>query len=282
MNYILQVIGLPCDNVSLRSILLRLLQTKREKRASILMKKYIRSFVDRKLKSLSTYTSLPLINQMEVVLMDLPNEISNLFLIHEKLICSKSEILEFCDSIQELAQTLVKPVDEQPLIDNEFSLNEMEIFNYDPEWLSDDIESVTSDSSSVISPGRGATQRRGATRGRGTVRGRGRVKIRSSNPPNRESRSDSTDLDSTYTDDSSQNCVPMSENVESDEMTVCVSPSPSSAVRAKRSKKNEGKVIKRGRGRPRKNLITIPEDSEDTVRDYINHEVSDVSHSSVK
>ncbi len=228
----------------------------------------LRSFVDRKLKSLSSYTSLPFINQMEVVLIDLPNEISNLFLIHDKLTCSKSEILEFCDSIQDLAHSLITTTDEQEKIypdeqqqihPDEQQMNEMEVFNYDSELQSDGAESVVSNRSSV------------GGRERGTVLAKKGGRVYSFNPPNRDSTSDSTELESTYTDDGSQTSAPESEISEPHKMII--------DVRAKRQKKSEGKVTKRGRGRPRKNLKTIVEDSEDSVLDYINKEFSDASNS---
>lgn len=73
----------------------------------------LRSFVELKLLSLSTYTKLPFVNRMEMVLNDLPVEISSLFLLNEKLTCDKEEILDFCDSIQDIVETKHGPVDQE-------------------------------------------------------------------------------------------------------------------------------------------------------------------------
>lgn len=70
----------------------------------------LRSFMERKLISLSKYTTLPFINQMEIALNDLPIQISSLFIVKEKLTCKKSEILDFCDSIEELVDTMREKV----------------------------------------------------------------------------------------------------------------------------------------------------------------------------
>lgn len=66
----------------------------------------LRSFVELKLKSLSSYTTLPFLNQMEMVLADLPNPISKLFLVNEIMTSNKAVILDFCDSIQDLVVTM--------------------------------------------------------------------------------------------------------------------------------------------------------------------------------
>lgn len=66
----------------------------------------LRSFVERKLESLSTFTTLPLINQMEMVMNDLPIEISTLFITNEKMTSNKAEILNFCDTVCDLADTM--------------------------------------------------------------------------------------------------------------------------------------------------------------------------------
>ena len=66
----------------------------------------LRSFVQRKMKAMSTYTSLSLQNQLDMILIDLPNEISNLFLIKNKTNCTKNEVLKFCDSIQEYVEDM--------------------------------------------------------------------------------------------------------------------------------------------------------------------------------
>ncbi|KAJ6642671.1 RNA-directed DNA polymerase from mobile element jockey [Pseudolycoriella hygida] len=97
--------------------------------------KSLRSFVELKLMALSTYTTLPFINQIEMVMDDLPVEISSLFVSHGKMTDSKIEILNFCDSIADLLEDLCKTnkeaedkVEEES---NEPSGNRsMEIFNF--------------------------------------------------------------------------------------------------------------------------------------------------------
>lgn len=54
------------------------------------------------MKALSTYTRLSVENQLEIVLNELPVEVSSLFIIYDKMHSSKTEILEFCDTIQEI------------------------------------------------------------------------------------------------------------------------------------------------------------------------------------
>lgn len=61
----------------------------------------LRSFVSRKMDVLSTYTTLSIANQIEVILSELPNSIANSFIVEDKLNSTKEEILEFCDTIQE-------------------------------------------------------------------------------------------------------------------------------------------------------------------------------------
>ncbi len=64
----------------------------------------LRSFVARKMNALSTYTTLSVENQLEVILPQLPNEIANIFIEEDKTYSSKNEILEFCDVIQEVCE----------------------------------------------------------------------------------------------------------------------------------------------------------------------------------
>lgn len=66
----------------------------------------LRGFFIDKMDAISTYTSLNFKNQIEIILADLPNEISNLFIIKDKMNSSKADILKFCDSIQEFANSL--------------------------------------------------------------------------------------------------------------------------------------------------------------------------------
>ncbi|KAJ6647756.1 hypothetical protein Bhyg_02979 [Pseudolycoriella hygida] len=59
------------------------------------------SFVERKMNALSAYTSLPLENQLEIILSELPIQIANVFIAQDKLNRTKAEMLEFCELLQE-------------------------------------------------------------------------------------------------------------------------------------------------------------------------------------
>lgn len=96
----------------------------------------LRSFFEQKLKSLAKFTTLPFINQVEMVLTDLPVEISTLFITNEKMTGDKESILEFCDSIHEFVDTM-KEAQPQPVEDlsNESSnepepLKRLEVFHF--------------------------------------------------------------------------------------------------------------------------------------------------------
>lgn len=120
----------------------------------------LRSFVHRKIKAVTTCTSLSLENQLEMISIELPNEISNQFIVQDKMHCKKEEILEFCDSIQEFvddstARNMTAITHSVSVSDVENTIiQDMEIFNYDPDQ---------SESSSV-----GATRNRSS---RGSDRG---------------------------------------------------------------------------------------------------------------
>lgn len=66
----------------------------------------LRSFVEKKISSLSKFTTLSLSHQMEIIITELLDAISNLFMMNEKIYRSKDDILEFCDSIQELVEVM--------------------------------------------------------------------------------------------------------------------------------------------------------------------------------
>lgn len=185
----------------------------------------LRKFVENKLRGLSMYTSLQLVHQMEVILMELPNEISNMFLINEKIFCSKLEILEFCDSIQDFAQKLKKTVQSPTRVCYGIQQKGLDMGS-ESEWHSD-LEQVNTSRSTI-----------------GKVRGTGR----SSRIQNQESDRESTEIDLSNTDDSFQ--MFPSDNDTSDSTSAHNSPK-------RVCKKNAGKVAKRGR---RKNLITITEE----------------------
>lgn len=132
----------------------------------------LRSFVNRKIISLSTYTTLTLNNQMEVILSELPNEIANLFILNLKMNSTKSEILEFCNSIQEFVDGLnaeapasgsVTPTPQSEQQQCEV-VQDMEIFNYESDVHSEVESSEGQSSGSACSRKRGKNK---ATRGRG-------------------------------------------------------------------------------------------------------------------
>lgn len=138
----------------------------------------LRSFMERKLMSLSTFTTLPFINQMEMAMNDLPIEISSIFITNEKMTSGKAEILDLCDSIQDLVETmrettqgLLTNIEESSQPSNHMEIessrqtNLMEIF--------DESDSMSVDDTPESSHGRD----RGAkdvTRGAIAKRGRGR------------------------------------------------------------------------------------------------------------
>ncbi|KAG4075684.1 hypothetical protein HA402_003509 [Bradysia odoriphaga] len=93
----------------------------------------LRSFVEQKLNGFSSYTTLPLINQMEMVLCDLPNEISCLFLVNDIMTSSKTEILDFCDAVQDLVLTMCQKPDTQDEehLEPQNPFNALEIYRSD-------------------------------------------------------------------------------------------------------------------------------------------------------
>lgn len=106
-----------------------------ELRVEFLKETNLRTFFVKKLNALSTYTTLTLNNQLEMILSELPNEISNLFLMDLKLNCTKKEILEFCDLMQEFVDRMhaetsgnIAPTT-QPDQQSDI-IQDMEIFNY--------------------------------------------------------------------------------------------------------------------------------------------------------
>lgn len=100
----------------------------------------LRSFVARKMEALSTYTTLSVENQLEVILLELPKSIANSFIVEDKLNSTKEEILEFCDLIQEFvedANTEAESAPSSPTLSSDThscfassSVNELEIFTY--------------------------------------------------------------------------------------------------------------------------------------------------------
>lgn len=96
----------------------------------------LRSFVNRKFSSFSKYTTMPLINQMEMILNELPTKISHLFMVNEKFDCGKEDILDFCDSIEDVVQKFIEdentPDTKRAQKTQNEPLNRMEVFKYDP------------------------------------------------------------------------------------------------------------------------------------------------------
>lgn len=92
-----------------------------------------RSFVARKMNAMATYTTLSVENQLEIILSELPNEISNIFIVEDKLNCSKAEIFEFCDLIQEHCESTNQETTTTPTTNSDVPSNvnqELEIFDY--------------------------------------------------------------------------------------------------------------------------------------------------------
>lgn len=153
----------------------------------------LRSFIERKLMSLSKYTTLPFINQIEIVMNDLPIEISTLFITNEKMTGDKSEILDFCDSINDLVETMretiAEPLTRDNIEDSNQPLNQMEIFDYRPDSEPSESESMSVDDALESSHGRGRGRGRakGVTRGAIEKRGRGRPKKLKPIPESNES-----------------------------------------------------------------------------------------------
>ncbi|KAJ6624806.1 hypothetical protein Bhyg_03722 [Pseudolycoriella hygida] len=100
----------------------------------------LRSFVNRKLLGLSTYTTLAFVNQMEIILNDLPEELAYLFMVNEIFNCSADDLLDFCDSVQEVVDTHNKGSKVEKL--QQFSMN-TEDLNCDTDELSDSASSAS-------------------------------------------------------------------------------------------------------------------------------------------
>lgn len=114
---------------------------------------------------------------------DLPVEISSLFITNEKMTANKAEILDFCDSIQDLVGTMRET--EVPLTDEQLNQpsNQMEIFDFqlEPErfeqFESDQSGQMSVDSDTPLSI-------RGRSRGRGRcAKGVTRVIKKRGRPP---------------------------------------------------------------------------------------------------
>lgn len=151
----------------------------------------LRGFVEKKLSALASYTTLPFINRMEMILNDLPTAISRHFLLHEKLTCDETEILDFCDCIQHViedscdtenrnvaaAENSERESENRANIEivENVPMNRMEIFNFATESDANESTMMCDDSEpgddlGVPGPskrgrGSGRSVKRGATRG---------------------------------------------------------------------------------------------------------------------
>lgn len=126
----------------------------------------LRSFVNQKFSGFATYTTLPLINQMEMILNELPTEVAHLFMVNEKFDCEKQDILDFCDSIEDVvANSIQGRQDIQDTEPIQEPLNRMEVFQYDKNDTDGSDETIINRSST--------------SRGRGKIvvsgRGNGRI-----------------------------------------------------------------------------------------------------------
>lgn len=126
----------------------------------------LRTFVNQKFAIMAKYTTLPLINQMEIILNDLPSQVAIHFFLNEKFDCNKNDILDFCDAIQEIVEYNIEDQDIQVNVNE--PLNRMEVFNYHI----DDVEVDNPDDGVSMSL---QAQSSSTIRGRGRGRGRGRV-----------------------------------------------------------------------------------------------------------
>ncbi len=111
-------------------------------------------FVSVKLSNLEKFTTLPFINRMEIILNELPVEISYLFMVNEMFNRTQNEILEFCYSVQDVADNYIQ------------SLNHFEVASNASDHS--DFGLLTSREESSSSS-RGNRSRRGRTRGQGRI-----------------------------------------------------------------------------------------------------------------
>ncbi|KAJ6640628.1 hypothetical protein Bhyg_05559 [Pseudolycoriella hygida] len=141
----------------------------------------LRSFMSEKMKALSTYTRLSFENQLDIILNELPVEVSNLFIVYDKINCSKTDLLEFCDSIQEIVEDMCDEPDRNVTltvnpIEQKHVMQDLEIFNCDSETVSEIISSeISSWESETSDPEKDA---KSAKRRRGKVLGGRPLKIK--------------------------------------------------------------------------------------------------------
>lgn len=103
----------------------------------------LRSFVLRKMKALSTYTSLSVQNQLEIILNELPVEVSNLFIVHDKIHCTKADILDFCDTLEDYLEEECDEPDKNvtitanPIEQSQLVVQDLEVFENYTETVSE-------------------------------------------------------------------------------------------------------------------------------------------------
>lgn len=93
----------------------------------------LRSFVERKFAMMAKYTTLSRLNQMDMILNELPTNIAQLFIVHGKFDC-KNDILDFCDSVEEVCDKFRQDQNHEDARDVVVvePLNNMVLFKYDP------------------------------------------------------------------------------------------------------------------------------------------------------
>lgn len=203
----------------------------------------LRSFFKLKLEALSSYTTLSFLNQIEMILLELPNEISKLFLVKQMMTKSKSEILEFCGSIQDMAQSIWQKEEDEETesVHQGKVVDEMETFIFSPDFESEN--EVTPAAQGITGTGNKEKRKR-------------------RHPLISDEVSDAT----TEIDDSDSSCSESSSGMSFD-FSSQTSRSRSGGIKGS---KIQGKELKRGRGRPRKSLAAIQEESSDTVTEGLN------------
>lgn len=142
----------------------------------------LRSFFERKFASLSNFTTLPFVNQVEIIMNDLPVEISCLFIHEEKMLDNKKDILDYCDSIQILMEHVCQPNEHinemEPEPSQQSSKMQMKIINLESGTATSQLESVSIElpqSNSMRGRGGGRGNKRGSV---GSVASSTRIKRR--------------------------------------------------------------------------------------------------------
>lgn len=107
------------------------------------------------MNAMSTYTSLPLEHQLEIILSELPTDIANIFIVEDKLNQTKAEILDFCDLIQQHCENIdsthtdTTSLPTSPDVTRSESVQDLEVFVYQEGIESDNSSTTTSSSVSV-------------------------------------------------------------------------------------------------------------------------------------